>query len=34
LFFLLIVWVGGAINPDLQLDETGLLRFVSGALAC
>jgi uncharacterized membrane protein len=27
-FFLLIVWVGGAINPDLQLDETGLLRFV------
>jgi uncharacterized membrane protein len=28
LFFLLIVWIGGAINPDLQLDETGLLRFV------
>jgi hypothetical protein len=27
-FFLLIVWVGGAINPDLQLDETALLRFV------
>jgi hypothetical protein len=27
-FFLLIVWIGGAINPDLQLDETGLLRFV------
>ncbi len=27
-FFLLIVWVGGMINPDLQLDETALLRFV------
>lgn len=27
-FFLLIVWIGGAINPDLQLDETGVLRFV------
>lgn len=27
-FFLLIVWIGGAINPDLQLDETALLRFV------
>jgi len=27
-FFLLIVWIGGAINPSLQLDETGLLRFV------
>src|SRR3990172_8133041 len=26
-FFLLIVWIGGIINPDLQLDETGLLRF-------
>ena len=26
--FLLIVWIGGAINPDLQLDETGVLRFV------
>jgi hypothetical protein len=26
--FLLIVWIGGLINPDLQLDETGLLRFV------
>ena len=26
--FLLIVWIGGAINPDLQLDETALLRFV------
>jgi len=27
-FFLLIVWIGGMINPNLQLDETGLLRFV------
>lgn len=27
-FFLGIVWIGGLINPDLQLDETGLLRFV------
>lgn len=26
-FFLLIVWVGGMINPSLQLDETGVLRF-------
>lgn len=26
-FFLLIVWIGGMINPDLQLDETGVLRF-------
>jgi hypothetical protein len=26
--FLLIVWIGGAINPDLQLDQTALLRFV------
>ena len=26
--FLLIVWIGGAINPDLQLDETAVLRFV------
>ncbi len=26
-FFLLIVWVGGLINPNLQLDETGVLRF-------
>jgi hypothetical protein len=24
----LIVWVGGMINPDLQLDETALMRFV------
>jgi hypothetical protein len=27
-FFLGIVWIGGKINPDLQLDETALLRFV------
>lgn len=27
-FFLAIVWIGGLINPDLQLDETGVLRFV------
>jgi len=28
IFFALIVWIGGMINPDLQLDETGVLRFV------
>ena len=28
LFFVLIVWIGGMINPSLQLDETALLRFV------
>lgn len=27
-FFLLIVFIGGAINPSLKLDQTGLLRFV------
>lgn len=27
-FFLLVVWIGGMINPDLKLDETGVLRFV------
>jgi hypothetical protein len=27
-FFLLVVWIGGRINPSLQLDETALLRFV------
>ncbi len=27
-FFLLVVWIGGIINPDLKLDETGVLRFV------
>ena len=26
--FLLVVWIGGAMNPDLKLDETALLRFV------
>jgi uncharacterized membrane protein len=28
LFFVLVVWIGGMINPNLQLDETALLRFV------
>jgi uncharacterized membrane protein len=27
-FFLLVVWIGGAINENLKLDETALLRFV------
>ena len=31
-FFLLIVFVGPLINPDLQLDETALLRFVFVAI--
>ncbi len=31
-FFLLIVWIGGMINPDLKLDETGLLRFAFVAI--
>jgi hypothetical protein len=26
--FLLVVWIGGAINENLKLDETALLRFV------
>jgi len=30
--FLLIVWIGGQINPNLQLDETGVLRFVFVAI--
>jgi uncharacterized membrane protein len=30
--FLLIVWIGPTINPDLQLDETALLRFVFVAI--
>ncbi|MFN2157965.1 MAG: hypothetical protein ACK2UX_22255, partial [Anaerolineae bacterium] len=30
--FLLIVWIGGMINPDLQLDETALLRFLFVAI--
>jgi uncharacterized membrane protein len=28
IFFLLIIFVGGAINPSLKLDQTALLRFV------
>lgn len=31
-FFLLIVWIGGMINPDLKLDETGVLRFAFVAI--
>jgi len=27
-FFLAIVFIGGAINPNLKLDQTGLLRFL------
>jgi hypothetical protein len=27
-FFLLIIWIGGMINPSLKLDQTALLRFV------
>jgi uncharacterized membrane protein len=27
-FFVLVVWIGGAINPNLQLDEAALLRFL------
>jgi len=27
-FFLLVVWIGGAINENLKLDETAFLRFV------
>ena len=27
-FFAAIIWIGGQINPDLQLDETATLRFV------
>jgi len=29
---LLIVWIGGAINEDLKLDETAVLRFVFVAI--
>ena len=25
--FLLVAWVGPLLNPNLQLDETALLRF-------
>jgi hypothetical protein len=31
-FFLGIIWIGGMINPSLQLDETALLRFVFVAI--
>jgi uncharacterized membrane protein len=31
-FFLLVVWVGGLINPNLKLDQTALLRFVFVAI--
>jgi len=27
-FFALIIWIGGQMNPDLQLDETATLRYV------
>lgn len=27
-FFALVIWIGGQINPNLQLDETATLRFV------
>jgi uncharacterized membrane protein len=30
--FLLVVWLGPTLNPDLQLDETALLRFVFVAI--
>jgi hypothetical protein len=30
--FLLIAWIGPTMNPDLQLDETALLRFVFVAI--
>ncbi|MBN1889625.1 MAG: ECF transporter S component [Thermoflexales bacterium] len=26
--FLLVVWIGGALNPSLKLDQTALMRFV------
>jgi uncharacterized membrane protein len=31
-FFVLIIVIGGAINPDLKLDQTALLRFVFVAI--
>jgi hypothetical protein len=31
-FFVAIVWIGGVINPNLKLDESGLLRFLFVAL--
>lgn len=30
--FVLIVWIGGLINPNLKLDQTGVLRFVFVAI--
>jgi uncharacterized membrane protein len=30
--FILVAWIGPMINPDLQLDETALLRFVFVAI--
>lgn len=30
--FLLIAWIGGMLNPSLQLDQTALLRFVFVAI--
>lgn len=30
--FLLVVWIGGMINPNLQMDETALLRFLFVAI--
>ncbi len=30
--FLLIAWIGGMINPSLQLDQTAMLRFVFVAI--
>jgi uncharacterized membrane protein len=27
-FFLLVIWIGGAINPNLKLDQTGLTRML------
>jgi uncharacterized membrane protein len=31
-FFLGIIWIGGMLNPSLQLDQTALLRFVFVAI--
>jgi hypothetical protein len=31
-FFGLIIWIGGLINPDLKLDETALTRFIFVAI--
>jgi hypothetical protein len=32
ILFLLVIWIGGMLNPSLQLDETALLRFVFVAI--